>query len=167
MAPRESASQQKSRHIRARNQQHRRDGAEEQVQGLLKIAADVIEQWSNLDAKRIAILRVLLREASLYLIHLRSRLRHANIRLEPSNYLDTSVSTFGCGTDRFLPRVPDGIDGGEARPPERCPETRRLAQVNGQRGSAGQNQKLVMRDIKDWINARLAVPVSNQASHAL
>ena len=50
VAPRESTCEQKSRDVRAGNQQHRRDRAEEQVQGLSKIAANVVEQWPNVDA---------------------------------------------------------------------------------------------------------------------
>src|SRR5947207_3029436 len=76
-APRESARKQETRDIRACDQEHRRDRAEEYVQGQSKIAANVIEQWSNLGAKRVAILWVLLSKASLYCIHLRSRLRDA------------------------------------------------------------------------------------------
>src|SRR5467141_935092 len=79
MAPRESARKQKTRDIRACDQEDRRDRAEKYVQGLSKIAANVIEQQSNLNAGRIAILRVLLRETSSYRIHFRSRLRPTGI----------------------------------------------------------------------------------------
>src|SRR5437762_4994031 len=104
MAPRESARKQKTRDIRACDQEHRRDRTEKYVQGLSKIAANVIEQQANLDADRIAILRVLLRETSLYRIHFRSRLRHTDIRLEPPNHLDSPVGTFGRQTNGFLLR---------------------------------------------------------------
>src|SRR2546430_14871220 len=108
MAPRESARKQKTRDVRACDQEHRRDRTEKYVQGLSKIAANVIEQQANLDADRIAILRVLLRETSLYRIHFRSRLRHTDIRLEPPNHLDSPVGTFGRQTNGFLLRAPDG-----------------------------------------------------------
>ena len=89
----------------------------------------MIEQQSNLNAERIAILRVLLCETSLYRIHFRSRLRHTDIRLEPPNHLDSSVGTLGRQTNGFLLRATDGVDRRGARQPERSPEARRVAQV--------------------------------------
>src|SRR5207244_13612318 len=126
---REAERQQRSADLRAVDQQHRRDRAEEYVQGLSKIAANVIEQQSNLNAERIAILRVLLCQTSLYRIHFRSRLRHTDIRLEPPNHLDSSVGTLGRQTNGFLLRATDGVDRRGARQPERSPEARRVAQV--------------------------------------